>query len=307
MDRPEKSYFPAKLLLFGEHTVLKGSQALAIPFPNFRGYWNYCTAEDQQSQKQQQLPDLLSYLKALQQQGRLLSALQLDQFEQDLIEGLYFQSDIPSGYGLGSSGALCTGIYERYAHRRPQDLLELKGELAQIESFFHGSSSGIDPLIILLNRPVLVGKDKSIETVAFNDQQASPPFSFFLLDTGISRQTAPFVNLFLKKCEQADYLQAIHQRLSVFTDQAIQHLLAGQLAPLFDDLHQISRFQRSHFEEMIPAPFHQVWDEGLESQHFALKLCGAGGGGFLLGMAKSESKVLEHLTQEYSVVVFEIP
>jgi mevalonate kinase len=302
----EKTYFPAKLLLFGEHTVLKGSQALAMPFPNFKGYWNHCADEAQRRQKQQQLPNLLSYLRALQQQSRLLSALDLDQFELDLSGGLYFESDIPNGYGLGSSGALCTGIYERYAHKRPHELLQIQKELAQIESFFHGSSSGIDPLIILLNQPVLVGKDKSIQTVTFKKVEAAAPFSFFLLDTGISRQTAPFVNLFLKKCEQADYLHAIHQQLSVFTDQAIQHLLDGELERLFDDFHRISSFQRSHFEEMIPDPFYQVWEEGLKTQDFALKLCGAGGGGFLLGMAKSQSKTLERLKQAYSVVDFEL-
>jgi mevalonate kinase len=39
---------------------------------------------------------------------------------------------------------------------------------------------------------------------------------------------------------------------------------------------------------MIPQSFQDLWQQGLDEGHFALKLCGAGGGGFLLGMGKPE-------------------
>ena len=35
------------------------------------------------------------------------SDTELNAFQRDLDAGLFFQSDIPTGYGLGSSGALC--------------------------------------------------------------------------------------------------------------------------------------------------------------------------------------------------------
>lgn len=308
MTQPENKYFSAKLLLLGEHTVLKGSQALAIPFPLFKGYWAFCQTENQRGQKQQKLPQLLAYLQGLQEKEQLLSLLELNRFAEDLNNGLYFESDIPNGYGLGSSGALCAAIYAEYASQATPDLLQLKKELAQIESFFHGSSSGIDPLIIFLNQPVLIDQGKSIQTVSFQNKvpASAKTFSFFLLDTGISRQTAPFVNLFLKKCEQPAYLDAINQQLAVQTDQAIQHLLSNDLEPLYENFLQISAFQHEHFKEMIPSAFHPVWEEGLESRDYALKLCGAGGGGFLLGMAKWDSGVLERLKQTYQVLAFEI-
>lgn len=308
MNRPEKTHFPAKLLLLGEHTVLKGSQALAVPFPVFKGYWAFCEDKDRQTEKQRELPQLLSYLQNLQGEKQLLAGLQLDPFKQDLDQGLYFESDIPSGYGLGSSGALCAAIYQRYTSAQTQDLSLLKKQLAQIESFFHGSSSGIDPLIISLNQPVLINRDKSIQTATFRNKTNSekPAFSFFLLDTGISRQTAPFVNLFLKKCEKTAYLNAINQKLAVYTDLAIQHLLDNDLGRLFEDFLQISAFQRGHFEEMIPSSFYDVWEGGLESRDYALKLCGAGGGGFLLGMANLHSKALERLGASYKVITFEL-
>ena len=35
--------------------------------------------------------------------------------DNDLKENLYFNSNIPQGYGLGSSGALIAAVYEKYA------------------------------------------------------------------------------------------------------------------------------------------------------------------------------------------------
>lgn len=308
MISSERTIFPAKLLLLGEHAVLKGSQALAIPFPIFKGSWVFCTTEDQRPKNQQQLPQLLAYLFNLQKNEQLLADLDLKRFQLDLQNGIFFESDIPGGYGLGSSGALCTAIYERYTKHRNTELKVLKKELAQIESFFHGSSSGIDPLIILLNQAVLVKKDKSIQTVAFKPTSSSEAssFHFFLLDTGISRKTAPYVKLFLEKCTQADYLKAITEELSVYNDQAIEHLLKKEDNAAFQALQQISGFQLTHFLEMIPAPFLNVWNEGLESRDFVLKLCGAGGGGFLLGMAKPDKGILKKLNEQYKITVFKM-
>ena len=70
------------------------------------------------------------------------------------IHGLYFESSIPQSYGIGSSGALCAAIYARYTTElippsgsiTQKDIKELRHIFSGIESFFHGKSSGIDPL-----------------------------------------------------------------------------------------------------------------------------------------------------------------
>jgi mevalonate kinase len=45
----------------------------------------------------------------------------------------------------------------------------------------------------------------------------------------------------------------------------------------------LSHLQFASFEEMIPPNIRAIWAHGLETREFALKLCGAGGGGFFLG------------------------
>ena len=42
----------------------------------------------------------------------------LDQMASDISKGMYFDSSIPPGYGVGSSGALVAAVYDRYALKK---------------------------------------------------------------------------------------------------------------------------------------------------------------------------------------------
>ena len=65
---------------------------------------------------------------------------------------MYFDSSIPQGYGVGSSGALVAAIYDQYALNKitvlenltKDKLVQLKQSLQQW-NLFHGKSSGLDP------------------------------------------------------------------------------------------------------------------------------------------------------------------
>ena len=284
--------FSSKLLLFGEHTILRGSAALALPLPLFCGTWAYTTSENAPA-LQRNLAEWCQYLAEQQSKGTLETELDLARFREDLQAGLYFDSNIPNGYGAGSSGALCAALYARYAlqpigRRDEARYPELKRILGQMESFFHGSSSGTDPLIIYLNHAVLLHADGTIQTVEVPDWPTETSgFQLFLLDTGIQRSTAQWVNLFLERCTEAAYLQNIQQDMIPLTAQAIAAFCAGDWPGLFEKWTKISTLQEVHFAPMIPESFQALWAEGLNSKHFALKLCGAGGGGFLLGIGKT--------------------
>ncbi len=273
--------YPSKILLFGEHIVNRGARALAIPFPAFGGSWQY--AHDRA--RQQNLPALLDYLKNLASKNELLCQLDLDAFQQELRKGLYFESNIPVGYGLGSSGALCAAIYDQFGQDKiePTDnalLGTLRGVLAQIEGFFHGTSSGTDPLICYVNQPVLIQPDGRIETV---ETPKTSPLTFFLLDTQIPRSTGPLVEYFLKRCENKNFARQVAQMLVTASNEAISNFLNGNWDALFQQMDAISRFQIEALPSMTPDDFHWVWTQGLQGNLYRLKMCGAGGGGFILG------------------------
>ena len=115
---------------------------------------------------------LYEVITSLIEQEKLLCEFNINKLEEDLNNGLFFESSIPEGYGLGSSGALVAALYNAYVINpiegrvdiKQNDLLTLKRIFAQIESFYHGTSSGLDPLICYLRQPVLIKKELTVHS-----------------------------------------------------------------------------------------------------------------------------------------------
>jgi len=55
---------------------------------------------------------------------------------------------------------------------------------------------------------------------------------------------------------------------------------------------------------MIPKGFHDLWKQGLESEEYFLKLCGSGGGGFVMGFTRDYGKTSELLKKYQPEVVY---
>jgi mevalonate kinase len=205
--------------------------------------------------------------------------LNTDILANDLSAPLHYHADIPIGYGMGSSGALTAAFFDRYYIKKSAlSLEELKAVFQQIESFFHGSSSGIDPLVSYLNSPIRVDENKQIELI----DTSFTAGTFYLVDTGISRSTAPLVELFKKKQKDSQFAAAVAE-LTILNNKAIAAYLNNDsgIALLVTE---ISKIQQKHFSEMIP----DIIKERVE--RYNLKLCGAGGGGFFLGYCRNEEK-----------------
>jgi mevalonate kinase len=49
---------------------------------------------------------------------------------------------------------------------------------------------------------------------------------------------------------------------------------------------------------MIPSAFEKEWMYGITSGKFMLKLCGSGGGGFILGFTHNYKEVSERFTKQ---------
>ena len=150
--------FYAKILLFGEYGIIKDSKGLAIPYNSYKGALKSVSNLTGEAKKSNEnLSRLSEYLKNLHTD---LVSFDLVTFKADLDSGMYFDSSIPQGYGVGSSGALVASIYDQYANDKitilenltRDKLLKLKEIFSLMESFFHGKSSGLDPLNSYLKR-----------------------------------------------------------------------------------------------------------------------------------------------------------
>lgn len=280
--------YPAKLLLLGEYTVLCGSKSLAIPFPHF----SLCFSRNGQNNHQ---GILLDYGKYLANRDFLKFGVSFDHkaYVDFLESGGFFETDIPIGYGVGSSGALTVAVYDLFFKLSEGSILSdnsiLKALFAEMEGFFHGKSSGIDPLIIHLNRPVLSTASGEIKLVEI-DSSSFGAFQLLLIDSGISRSTGDFVRIFNKKMEDKRYRKALIDPLSVLNTALIDRLIfkggSSYQVDLFSDFTEISRLQFQAFQEMIPEHIYKVWESVLKGDQHSLKLCGAGGGGYFYLLSK---------------------
>ena len=284
-----KSY-PSKVLLLGEYTVLNGSKALTIPYQGYTGKWSFdpCASGEAQVSRE----SLNSFFKHVSD-----FFVNRHSLENDLKKGLWFDSSIPHGFGLGSSGALVAAIYDAYGFKK-DNLVEHRAVLAKLEDYFHGASSGLDPLVSYVKESLLIHQFDQIEVL----KQTPDLSGFFLLNTGRPRQTGPLVSVYKEKMKDPKFLQECAQVLQQDVNFAIDSLVCGDKAHLSHHLWHISKFQWDYFAEMIPDHMHKIWTRGLETGDYILKLCGAGGGGFLLGhSSKIDMQGLQSMMPSYEL------
>ena len=210
-----------------------------------------------------------------------LISLDLFLLKEDIINGLYFKSNIPIGYGLGSSGALCAGILDKYKTEEVNDwdLIRIQKELGKIESYFHGKSSGFDPLISYLNKTILVRESGSLEII--EKSVRSKGLYIYLLDSGIPRKTESLVNSFIASHQDSNKLEVFKSNYISIVKSCIEGMTSGKL-DILSDIKKLSLFQFDYFVDYIPKDIHNIWKESLDKDDLAIKLCGAGGGGFFL-------------------------
>ena len=192
MNRDTEKKFYSKVLLFGEYSVIQNSMALSIPYSLFEGRLTF--RRDNTAVVDPELKAFSLYLKQLIEAEQLLFNFDITSFEFGISQGLFFDSTIPQGYGVGSSGALVAAIFDRYEQEvhSSLDISKLKKIFSQMESHFHGASSGVDPLISYLNSPILIKSKNELGPVML-PKFAKGAGGIFLLNTKRSRKTEPLV------------------------------------------------------------------------------------------------------------------
>ncbi|NQU34707.1 MAG: mevalonate kinase [Bacteroidetes bacterium] len=287
--------YNSKILLFGEYSVIKGSMALSIPFDKFKGQLLFDPSSGNKKSNHYSVVYLDEYLQFLEQ-NKFSNEINIEEFKSDINNGLYFECNIPISYGLGSSGAIVASIYNAYStEEETHDLSLLKPRFARMESYYHGSSSGLDPLVSYINKPLLIddyGKT-SIASLSKGDQNKNG--SIFLIDTKTTGETQPLVNWFLEKYEDTKFRDKIQNQLVPLVNNCIREFLAGNHDSMIPEIKTLSEFTYENFKPMIPDSVVELWKKGLETNNYQLKLCGSGGGGMMLGFTKDLEKTLNQL------------
>lgn len=290
--------FYGKVLLFGEYGIIKDSMGLSIPHTYYKGAFQFPEgpADAVQQKSNEHLRRYIAYLGSEEAPCNF----DLATFEADLERGLFFDSSIPQGFGVGSSGALVAAIYDRYCPNKissnpgdPADIKKLKSIFSWMECYFHGKSSGIDPTICYLGLPLLIKSKDDLGTVQLPAQRREGKGAVFLLNSGAPGDTQPMVEIFMEKLKEEGFRAMLKNQFIKYNDACIQAFVNGDRGPLFTNLKKLSALVLDYFDPMIPTGFHQLWKEGLESEEYYLKLCGSGGGGFVMGFTRDYEQVAE--------------
>ncbi len=302
------SFFSSKILLFGEYSIVLNSFGFAIPYNLYKGSLKLNAGKkNKDSQKK-----ILEFIEYLKKKVKNLPDLDWLSINKDKKNNLFFESNIPQGYGLGSSGALVAAFYDRYVKDKisseekltKNKLQKLKNIFSEMESYYHGESSGIDPLNCYLGLPILIKSQNEIQVTKMPEEKALGYGGIFILDSGTSSDTSSMVSLFFKKMEDENFNYMMKNQFIRYSKTCINEFLNGDINSMFNSIKILSEITLKNFQPMIPNKFTKLWDEGIRTDNYFFKLCGSGGGGFLLGFTLDLERTFENLRDYKKEIIY---
>lgn len=277
----------AKAILVGEHFVVHGVPALAVPVPG---------VELEAELRLEAGPPPGGHL------GRCLQLL-AEHWGGPGPEALTvrIRSGIPVGAGLGSSAALSVALARAYAGLagRPEDPAEIRRLSLACERLAHGNPSGIDTEVALTARPIRFERGRPPREAA-----VSPDVGLVVIDTGTSAPTAPLVAAVARRREaDPEGFAAQAEQARGVVEAAEAALAEGRVDDLGAALDAAHRLLAALG---VSSP---VLDRAVEAAREAgaagAKLTGSGGGGAVLAVCPAPHA--EPLAAELARRGFRVP
>jgi mevalonate kinase len=286
-----KERYYSKVILFGEYSMIFDSTALMVPLRQFSAQWRFASHLLAQgaAASNASLQRFAEYLSTL---NGIKDNLDLQRFNHELYYNLFLDSNVPSGYGLGSSGTLVAAVYDAYAKKKIDDYLKLKEIFGKMESYFHGSSSGIDPLQCYLGKPFKI-TPKGVELLS--DDFLKKDIHVCLIDTKIKSNTKPLVDHFKKQRQNPEFLNRFQKEYTPLVKSCIDTMIQGDTNLFFKSLKQLTKGQLEFLRPMITDNTLDLFTADYNF-NFGVKISGSGGGGYVLGFTDDVEKVNELLS-----------
>ena len=258
-----------KWILSGEHSVLRGSSSFLFPMKDMTLSIEYTEGDDFSCVFSSEFSP--SHSSIFEQAIKTA----FNQVNQKPIGIFSLKSDIPLGFGLGSSAAFCLSLSQIFFEQSwISDILEFAIEL---EGVFHGKSSGADIYVSYYKNPILFQKE-GIKKL--KPSWAPPLYLYNTKVSSLTKECVNKVNLFIEKFPKEGRL--LDQQMSDSVQLAIQSITQDHsLEKLIQSIQKAyDCFNKWGLLENIESHI-----ESLQSKKaLAVKPTGAGRGGFILAL-----------------------
>ncbi|GAY73009.1 mevalonate kinase [Lentilactobacillus kosonis] len=278
----------AKIILFGEHSVVYGHPAIALPLysvdvnatviPANSGQWlrsRYFDGEIQQlSENLLGIKRLINWILTTLNQTNASFTIQID-------------SKIPAERGMGSSAATAVAITKalfKYFDKpiSRDNLLQIANVEEQIT---HGNPSGIDTATVSSEHPIWFVKHQENEQIEFN----LTTDYLVIADSGIKGKTAEAVNLIADNLiDEADEIQPLITDLGHIAHQAKTALQRAD-SKLVGELMTTSHHHLNRLGVSTPV-LDKFVDLSIANGAYGAKLTGSGMGGCMIALVASSQQ-----------------
>lgn len=279
---------PAKFILFGEHAVVYGKPAIAVPFraiqatadssPNPSGAGLTINARD--------LGQTLRVGPERVENGLIRAAqLTLAWLGADTPDlNIAVSSTIPLASGLGSGAAISAALIRELsaALGSPLDGDELNALVYEVEKMYHGTPSGIDNTVIVKDTPIYFIKGQPPQPFSIG-----APLTFVIADSGVQGSTAETVSAVRELYNsEPDTYNGFFDEIAAIVEEARRTIEQGRVAeigPLMNRNHHLLNILT------VSSPLlNQLTGAAREAGALGAKLSGGGRGGNVIALTKPE-------------------
>jgi|FLYN01.1.fsa_nt_gi mevalonate kinase len=294
----------AKIILVGEHAVVYGQPAIAVPVSSLRAVADVEANRPSGQGLRIVAADAALTLDSHPDNPLVITAKlvlrALDAPAPDIT--ITVRSQIPVASGLGSGAAVSTALARALsaACNHPLDNETLNAIIYEVEKIHHGTPSGIDNTVIVYEQPVYFIRNQPIERVIIG-----APFSLLIANTGIAASTRTAVADVRKLYEtQPQRIRAVIEEIGalvVKARQAIETRAFVQLGLLMQQNHRLLQQLTVSSRELDT-----LVNAAMKVGALGAKLSGGGRGGNMIALVTPETAgaVQQALFQAGAVSVF---
>jgi mevalonate kinase len=288
---------PGKIILFGEHAVVYGRPAIAVPVTEVRAKASLQASDSDFKIVASDL-DRTYLLAEAEPDDPLATIVQitlkyLDQVAPEAT--LHITSTIPLGRGLGSGAAVSTATVRVLGQFFDNAFLpeEVSNLVYEVEKLYHGMPSGIDNTVVAFGQPVYFVKGKAIRRM-----QVQCPLTLVIGDTGLVSPTHRAVgDLRCRWQAEPERYEGYFDEIEVIVEQAKVAIEQGRLGlPAFGKL--LNENQELLQALGVSSPeLEQLIGAARRAGALGAKLSGAGWGGNMIALVPPQPEVISAVTK----------